>query len=140
MRPNSTEQRANAKVKQIRKTGFLKKQPPVVFYKKRCYLNFWENQLENTYVGRSLFSNKVAYLRSATLLTLSARRAAGSSTRGCRERSPPALYPRRQSLQETRLFKRKFNQLSVNVSFDSEFVLVFEIQPFKVAFFAFLKC
>ena len=25
MRPNSTEQKANAKVKQIRKTGFLKK-------------------------------------------------------------------------------------------------------------------
>ena len=46
MRPNSTEQKANAKVKQIRKTSFLKKQPQAVFYKKRCYLKFCKINLK----------------------------------------------------------------------------------------------
>ena len=40
----------------------------------------------------------------------------------------------------TTLFERKLNELSENVSFDSEFILAFEIQPFKVSFFVFLKC
>ena len=35
------------------------------------------------------------------------------------------------------LFWTKLNELSENVSFDSEFALAFEIQPFKVAFFVF---
>ena len=31
------------------------------------------------------------------------------------------------------------NELSENVSFDSEFALAFEIQPFKIPFFVFFK-
>ena len=47
----------------------------------------------------------------------------------------PAVYPRAQSVQKTTLFLRKLNELSEKVSFDSDFDLVFEMQPFKVAFF-----
>ena len=38
---------------------------------------------------------------------------------------------------KTTLFGRKLNELSVNVGFDSEFTLAFQMQPFKVAFFDF---
>ena len=38
---------------------------------------------------------------------------------------------------KTKLFWRKSNGLSENVSFNSEFALAFEIKPFKVAFFLF---
>ena len=38
-------------------------------------------------------------------------------------------------MQKTVLFSRKLNELSENVSFDSEFALAFEIQSFKAAFF-----
>ena len=44
------------------------------------------------------------------------------------------MYPPGQSSQKT-LFWRKLNELSENVSFDSEFALAFEIQPFKGSFF-----
>ena len=50
---------------------------------------------------------------------------------------PPAVYPHGQSVQKTTLFWRKLNELSRNVSFDSEFTLAFEIKPFKIAFFLF---
>ena len=38
-------------------------------------------------------------------------------------------------MQKTILFWIKLNELFENVSFDSEFILAFDIQPFKVAFF-----
>ena len=38
-------------------------------------------------------------------------------------------------MQKTILFWKKLNELFENVSFDSEFILAFDIQPFKVAFF-----
>ena len=37
-------------------------------------------------------------------------------------------------------FEKKLNELSENVSFDSEFALAFEIQPLKDAPFVFFKC
>ena len=40
-------------------------------------------------------------------------------------------------MQKTTLFLRKFNEISQNVSFDSEFALAFEMQLFKAAFFVF---
>ena len=40
--------------------------------------------------------------------------------------------------KKTTLFQRKLNELPGNVSFDSEFVLAFEIQPFRIAFLVFL--
>ena len=46
------------------------------------------------------------------------------------------MYPPGQSGQKTLLW-RKLNELTENVSFDSEFALAFEIQPFKVSFFSF---
>ena len=44
-------------------------------------------------------------------------------------------------MQKTSLFQRKLNELSEKVSFDFEFALALEIQPFKVevAFSVFLK-
>ena len=70
------------------------------------------------------------------LLTYIAPRAAGSGTDGCRGRS---LLPCTDDVEcrKTTLFWGKLNELSENISFDSEFVLAFEIQPFKVAFFVF---
>ena len=50
------------------------------------------------------------------------------------------MYPHRYSVPKTTLFERKLNELSENVNFDSEFVVAFEIQPFKVTFFVSLKC
>ena len=38
-------------------------------------------------------------------------------------------------MQKTILFWIKLNELFENVSFDSEFILAFDVQPFKVAFF-----
>ena len=38
-------------------------------------------------------------------------------------------------MQKTILFWIKLNELFENVSFDSEFILAFDIQPFKVGFF-----
>ena len=46
-----------------------------------------------------------------------------------------SVYPRRYSAQEMTLFWRKLNKLSENLSFASIFVLVFDIEPFKVDFF-----
>ena len=40
-------------------------------------------------------------------------------------------------MQKAIIFLRKLNELSENVSFDSEFALAFEIKLFKVAFFFF---
>ena len=42
-------------------------------------------------------------------------------------------------MQKTTLFETKSNELSENVSFESEFVVTFVIQQFKGAFFAFLN-
>ena len=50
---------------------------------------------------------------------------------------PPAVYPHGQSVQKNTLFWRKSNELSRNISFDSEFTLAFEIQSFKIVFFVF---
>ena len=52
---------------------------------------------------------------------------------------PLAMYPLGQSAQKLTLLWRKLSELSENVKLDSELVLVFEIWPFKVGFFAFLK-
>ena len=43
------------------------------------------------------------------------------------------MYPREKNVQKKTLFRRILNELSENLIFDSEFVLVFEIRPFKVA-------
>ena len=60
---------------------------------------------------------------------------------GCSGVEPTPVYPRRQKVQKTSLFQRKLNELSEKVSFDFEFALALEIQPFKVevAFSVFLK-
>ena len=50
------------------------------------------------------------------------------------------MYPHGLNVQKTTLFERKLNEVFKYVSFDSEFVLAFEIQKFKVVFFVFLKC
>ena len=42
-------------------------------------------------------------------------------------------------MQKTSLFRRKLNELSGKVSFDSEFALAFEIQPLKLRFLVFLN-
>ena len=42
---------------------------------------------------------------------------------------------REYNVQKTTLFCGKLNELSENASFDSEFAVAFEIQPFKVATF-----
>ena len=69
-------------------------------------------------------------------LTLLARRAPGRSTGDCKRRSPmPCTHVVERAKNNPVWIK--LNELSQNVSFDSEFALAFEIQPFKVPFFAF---
>ena len=43
-------------------------------------------------------------------------------------------------MQKMTLLERRLNEVSENVSFDSEFALAFEVQPFKVVLFVFFKC
>ena len=71
-------------------------------------------------------------------LTLCAQWAAGSSTRVVWGRAP-CHVPKWGEHAKNNPFLKKLNELSENVSFDSEFALAFEIQPFKVAFFVFLN-
>ena len=71
-------------------------------------------------------------------LTLWALRAAGSGTGvvGCGDPCRVRTWVERE---KNNPFWRKLNELSENVSFDSEFALAFEIQPFKFPFFVFFK-
>ena len=75
---------------------------------------------------------------TSSSLTLWARRAASSSNGGFRGRCPLPWSHVGRACKKTTLFWRKLNELSENVSFDSEFALGFEIQSqFKVSFFYF---
>ena len=67
----------------------------------------------------------IRYICWVWILTLWARRVTGSGTGGCRGWSP--------------LPCKKLNELSENVSFDSELALSFAIQTFKAACFIFLQ-
>ena len=73
-------------------------------------------------------------------LTLLAWRVSGSGTQGCRGQIPLYCNHGGRACKEQCSFKENWMNLLKMKICDPEFVLTFEIQPFKIACFGSLKC